>query len=365
MTSNHEHAITTHEQLAKNGFSIGWITLNQPQTLNALTLDMATAAREQLREWAARKDIACVVLQGEGRAFCAGGDVRRMRQGILAGDDYCVQFFEQEYRLDHALHNYPKPLLAWAHGVVMGGGLGLLMGASHRVVTGSTRLAMPEINIGLYPDVGASFFLNRLPQGLGLFLGITGCEWNGADALKLGMADYLLDDIHKIDLPDLLAGLGWSGHPENNHVLLGTLLKTLPSVPIAPQLTNYAGSIAAACSGSLAQAVTALQSLPIKEAWFERALANLSHGCPVTACIVDEQLKRGRGMSLADVFRMEWIISIQCARHPDFPEGVRAQLVDKDKQPRWSYPSTDTVPRSYIEDHFSLSGGINPLDDLS
>ena len=120
--------ISIHEQATQNGFSIGWITLNLPKTLNALTLDMATTALEQLRAWAERPDLACVVLQGEGRAFCAGGDVRRMREGILANDNYCAHFFEQEYRLDHALHNYPKPLLAWGHGIVMGGGLGLFMG---------------------------------------------------------------------------------------------------------------------------------------------------------------------------------------------------------------------------------------------
>lgn len=357
--------ISIHEQQTQKGFSIGWLTLNLPQTLNALTLDMATAAQEQLCKWAARDDIVCVVLQGEGRAFCAGGDVRRMREGILAGDDYCEQFFEQEYRLDYALHNYRKPLLAWGHGVVMGGGLGLFMGASHRVATSSTRLAMPEINIGLYPDVGASFFLNQLPQGLGLFLGITGCEWNGADAVALGMADYLLDDQHKIDLPELLAGLPWSNQTEKNHDVLGACLQKLPAASIAPQLANYAGSIAAACNGSLAQAVTTIQSLDIQEAWFERALANLAHGCPVTACIVAEQLQRGRGMSLADAFRMEWIISIQCTRHPDFPEGVRAQLVDKDKQPRWRYPCIDAVPRAYIENHFLLPDRVNPLEDLS
>mgnify|MGYP000851781327 FL=1 len=356
--------ITTHEQKTQNNFSIGWITLNLPKTLNALTLDMVTAAQAQLREWADRPDIACVVLQGEGRAFCAGGDVRRMREGILANDDYCERFFEHEYRLDHALHKYPKPVLAWGHGVVMGGGLGLLMGASHRVVTGSTRLAMPEISIGLYPDVGASFFLNQLPQGLGLFLGITGCEWNGADALALGMADYLLDDNSQHTLPDLLAVQNWTTNAIGNHDVLSHTLKQQPSAKIAPQLMPYADLIANACHGTLQQVATALSTLRIDEAWFERALSNLTHGCPVTAHIVAEQLKRAQGLSLEDVFRMEWIVSIQCTRHPDFPEGVRAQLVDKDKQPRWVYSSIAAVPQTYVENHFSLAGQANPLHDL-
>ena len=357
--------ISIHEQATQNGFSIGWITLNLPKTLNALTLDMATAALTQLRDWAQRPDMACVVLQGEGRAFCAGGDVRRMREGILANDDYCAQFFEQEYRLDHALHNYPKPLLAWGHGIVMGGGLGLFMGASHRVVTGSTRMAMPEINIGLYPDVGASFFLNQLPQGLGLFLGITGCEWNGADAITLCMADYLLDDGCKDELPTLLPKQAWSDNADKNHETMHQCLQQLMPVTVLPQLTPYTETIAAAgTGGALQQAITVLQSLTINEAWFGRAIENLTHGCPVTACIVAEQLQRGRGMPLADVFRMEWVLSMQCMQHPDFPEGVRAQLVDKDKQPRWQFTSIDAVPPAYVKEHFLLPSISNPLDDL-
>ena len=355
--------ISIHEQVTQNGFSIGWLTLNLPKTLNALTLDMATAAHTQLSVWASRPDISCVVLQGEGRAFCAGGDVRRMREGILADDDYCAQFFEREYRLDYLLHNYPKPLLAWGHGIVMGGGLGLFMGASHRVVTNSTRMAMPEVNIGLFPDVGASFFLNQLPRGLGLFLGITGCEWNGADAIALGMADYLIDD-DKAQLPTLLAQQNWSDSTDKNHETMNYCLQQLPATTVSPQLTRYTEAIATACAGSLKQTNTALQSLTIKETWFGRALENLAHGCPVTVCIVAEQLQRGRDMTLADVFRMEWVLSIQCTRHPDFSEGVRAQLVDKDKQPRWQFTSIDSVPPAYIAQHFVLPAISNPLDDL-
>ena len=357
--------ISIYEQATQNGFSIGWITLSLPKTLNALTLDMATAAHEQLRDWASRPDIACIVLQGEGRAFCAGGDVRRMREGILAGDDYCEQFFEQEYRLDYALHNYPKPVLAWGHGIVMGGGLGLFMGASHRVVTHSTRMAMPEINIGLYPDVGASFFLNRLPQGLGLFMGITGCEWNGADAVALGMAHYLLEDSCQDNLSDVLANQAWSDKPEKNQATLDQCLKQLSPATTAPQLSTHIEAITAACKGgSLCETVAALHSLTIHETWFTRALENLANGCPVTACIVAEQLQRGQGMALADVFRMEWVLSIQCTRHPDFREGVRAQLVDKDRQPQWHFPTIAAVPPAYTAQHFLLPGISNPLDDL-
>lgn len=357
--------ISIHEQAAANGFVTGWLTLASPRTLNALTLEMAVAARAQLEAWACRDDVACIVLQGEGRAFCAGGDVRRMRLGILAGDDYCERFFGQEYRLDYAIHRYPKPVLAWGHGVVMGGGLGLLVGASHRVVTGSTRCAMPETSIGLYPDVGASHFLNRLPPGLGLFLGITGCEWNGADAVALGLADYLLDDLARDALPGLLANAGWAADADHNRRLLAGLLQALPAACTTPRLVPHLQTLADSCNVPLASAVANLQQLAIPEDWFTHALENLARGCPVTARIVEEQLRRGRSLGLADAFRMEWTLSVQCCRHPDFPEGVRAQLVDKDKQPRWRFPSIAAVPDDYIAAHFVQPVTNHPLADLA
>jgi enoyl-CoA hydratase/carnithine racemase len=356
--------ITTHEQQTTAGFSIGWINLDLPRTLNALSLELASAVRTQLSLWAERPDIACVVLQGEGRAFCAGGDVRRMREGILAGNDYCERFFEEEYRLDFAIHRYPKPLLVWGHGIVMGGGLGLLVGASHRIVTPSTRMAMPEASIGLYPDVGASYFLNQLPPGLGLFLGITGCEWNGADALALGFADYLLDDDIRDNLPRLLDTVAWTDIADENRSSLDRALGWLTPAAITPQIMPRAELLGTACNQPLNSACTALQALDLEEPWFKRALDNLAHGCPVTACLVAEQLQRGQGITLADAFRMEWIMSVQCCRHQDFPEGVRAQLVDKDKQPRWQFRSIAAVPHNYVTEHFHLPVAQHPLADL-
>ena len=303
------------------------------------------------------------MLRGEGRAFCAGGDVRRLRQGILDGDNYCAHFFEQEYRLDYALHRCPKPVLVWGHGIVMGGGLGLFMGGSHRVVTPSTRMAMPEINIGLYPDVGASYFLNQLPTGLGLFLGITGCEWNAADAMQLGMAHVCTQDAVAEQLPSLLADIPWSDDVHINHKHLTAALQAQSIGDIAPQLMPHSDRIRAVCS-NLQTAVAELPLLAISEPWFQAAMHNLAHGCPVTARIVEQQLLRGQKLSLADVFRMEWCLSVQCSQHADFPEGVRAHLVDKDKQPRWQFASIADVPDAYVDAHFQLPAGKHALDDL-
>lgn len=357
--------IRADEQTLPGSYRIGWLTLAAPSSLNALTLEMACFAQDQLARWAADPAIVAVVLQGEGRAFCAGGDVRRMRAGILAGDDYCERFFEQEYRLDHAIHTYTKPLLAWGHGVVMGGGLGLLVGASHRVATSSTRFAMPETSIGLYPDVGASHFLNRLPDGLGLFLGISGCEWNAADAVALGLADHALDDAGRECLPDLLTRIAWHGRADHDGAVLHAALASLAPATVQPQLLSRADALAAICRQTpLAQLPMALAAMPIAETWFQQAVNNLERGCPVTARLVEKQLQRGKGIGLADAFRMEWNLSVNCCHHPDFPEGVRAQLVDKDKCPRWSFPDIASVPDAYVAAHFEPAANPHPLQDL-
>lgn len=356
--------ITIKEQKTFRGECIGWLTLDNPQALNALNLSMVDALRQQLAHWAERADVVCVVMIGEGRAFCAGGDVRRMRQGILEGDDYCERFFAAEYRLDYAIHTYPKPLLVWGHGVVMGGGLGLMVGASHRVVTPSSRMAMPEVNIGLYPDVGASYFLNRLPKGLGLFMGITACEWNGADAINLGFADYLLQDGARALLEGQLAKTAWSNSPNTNRLKLTQALQALAAAEQQTQLVRHSDMLAQTCAAPLREVLLRLPALPIREAWFESALTTLCKGCPVSIRLIDEQLRRAKDMSLADIFRQEWIMSVQCTRHPDFPEGVRAQLVDKDKHPKWSFATADAVPESLVQAHFQIPTRLHPLADL-
>ncbi len=356
--------IAIREQKVGQNAVVGWVTLESPRTLNALTLSMVETLHEQLSLWAQRPDVVCVVMIGEGKAFCAGGDVRRMRQGILDGDDYCDRFFASEYRLDYAIHTYPKPLLVWGHGVVMGGGLGLMLGASHRVVTPSTRMAMPEVSIGLYPDVGASYFLSRLPRGLGLFMSISACEWNGADAVNLGFADYLLQDTARALLEGRLAQTAWTTAMNENRYLLTKVLQGLDQAEQATHMMHDSEVLARACAGTLQEALKRLATAPITAPWFLKALENMYHASPVSLCLAAEQLQRVHGLSLAEVFRQDWNLSAQCARQPDFPEGVRAQLVDKDKRPQWSFSSVSEVRDSVIEAYFHCPLAIHPLLDL-
>src|SRR5690606_2136695 len=202
------------EKSGLHGARIGIATLDAEKSLNALSLPMIEALDHLLRAWADDPEIVCVLLRGAGsKAFCAGGDVRRLAEACLEHPGevppLAARFFADEYRLDHRIHTFPKPLICWAHGYVMGGGMGLMQGATIRVVTPSSRLAMPEINIGLYPDVGGSWFLARLPGKLGLFLGLTASQINPRDALDLDLADRFLLEDQQEELLARLTQLNW------------------------------------------------------------------------------------------------------------------------------------------------------------
>ncbi len=188
------------ERVAGNGTRIGIATLNAPRTLNGFSLPMAHLLLKQLNAWADDDGIAMVVLQGAGeKAFCAGGDLHSLYKSMVAfreagrsdirENDYAAEFFDVEYRVDHLIHTYAKPILCWGHGIVMGGGIGLMSGASHRVVSERSKLAFPEITVGLFPDVGGSWLLPRVPGKGGLFLALTGALLNPGDAIYAGLAD--------------------------------------------------------------------------------------------------------------------------------------------------------------------------------
>ncbi|MHC6224290.1 enoyl-CoA hydratase/isomerase family protein [Pseudomonas sp. X10] len=357
-----------------DGARIGIATLDAPKALNALNLRMIEVLDEQLRAWANDPGIVCVLLRGNGpKAFCAGGDVRSLAQACREkpGDvpTLAARFFAAEYRLDYHLHTFPKPLLCWGHGHVLGGGMGLLQGASVRIVTPSTRLAMPEISIGLYPDVGASWFLARLPGKLGLFLGLTGAPINARDALDLDLADRFLGEQQQDALTEELLQLNWQ---EQTILQLNSLLKAeqhracaelpepqwLPRRALIDELLDVADPVAAW------RALSGLRRHP--DPLLAEAGQRLHEGSPLTARLVWEQIRRARYLSLAQVFQMEYAMSLNCCRHPEFSEGVRARLLDKDNLPRWHWPDIAQVPAAVVEAHFSkVWEGRHPLADLA
>ncbi|ASU40730.1 enoyl-CoA hydratase [Herbaspirillum sp. meg3] len=372
------------EELAtQNGRRIGVATLASEKTLNALSLDMVQLLTPQLRQWAKDPDIAMVLLQAQGeKAFCAGGDLQQLYRTMRehhaspARDDiranrYAAEFFEHEYRLDYEIHTYPKPILCWGHGIVMGGGIGLMAGCSHRVVTERSRLAMPEITIGLYPDVGGSWFLSRVPGKLGAFLALTGALMNAEDAKFTKLADYRIAQADKQKVVDALLLQNWG--EGDDKALLGRVLQqaerdVAADVVFAPSaLRDNFDLINALCSGqTVPDIVDAILALKSDNPWLQKAAATLSAGAPGSAWLSLALQERVRYMSLAEVFRLEFVVSLHCAARPDFVEGIRALIVEKDQKPQWNPARLMDATPAWVEGFFAdpWSAAEHPLADL-
>ncbi len=359
-----------------NALKVGVATLNKSKALNALDLDMIRLLMPQLDAWQKDPLIAMVMLEGSGdKAFCAGGDVVAMYNAMKAEPhqtpDSLVDFFREEYQLDHLIHTFTKPVLVWGNGIVMGGGLGLMCGASHRIVTESARIAMPEITIGLYPDVGGSWFLNKMPPGCGMFLGMTGASINAADALYIHLADHFIPQQQKQGLIDQLQIIEWVSEPAKNHDLLSELCAKVQSIHstqlMASNVEQHQLVIEKTTDKeSATEVVNAILAVDaMDDKWLSKAQSALKSGSPITMHLVFEQLKRGKNMSLAEVFKMELNMSYHCGQAGEFQEGVRALLIDKDNTPAWKFASVSEVPSEFIEGFFDNPFGENhPLDGL-
>ncbi len=350
-----------------DGRHIGMLTLDSPASLNALSLEMIQLLQEALTAWEQDPAVVCVLLQGAGeKAFCAGGDIRsfyyrRQEESEQALFAYARDFFEQEYRLDHHIHCYGKPLVCVADGICMGGGIGLFAGAGFRVVTEKSLFAMPEVTIGLYPDVGASWFLSRMPGRLGLWLGLTGARFNGADAIGLGLADHAMGSRERAELPARLAALDWSaGDPgEQIEVLLTGLQRSLGQALPPPVLLPHQARIDALLTGRSLQGVLArLEGAELDEPALTQGRETCLRGSPISRAILWRQFWQARRQSLAEVFADELTLSVNCVLRGDFVEGVRALLIDKDKSPRWQAPQTG---EAWLDAFYRWPEGSNPL----
>jgi enoyl-CoA hydratase/carnithine racemase len=333
---------------------IGHLTLNRPAGLNALTLDMVRGIRGYLDAWALDNHIQAVVLRGAGeRGFCAGGDIRSLYDSFKAGDTVHEQFFAEEYALDQCLHHYRKPVLAVMDGYTLGGGMGLAQGAELRLVTERTRLAMPEVGIGYFPDVGASYFLSRVPGEIGTYLGVTGVQIEAADALYCGLADWFLESECLATLDERLDKLEWTSSPLKD--LQGVLAKlgvqTLPGAPLnrlRPAIDHFFGLPDIASMIEQLQAVTVADS----HQWAENTAHLMQTRSPLAMSVTLELLRRGRHMSLDECFAMELHLDQQWFEHGDLIEGVRALLIDKDKKPRWNPPTLELLEPARVERFF-------------
>jgi len=329
---------------------VATVTLNRPAALNALSLDMLRGLSGWLAAWASDDAVRMIVLKGAGeKAFCAGGDIRALYDSFKAAGDGpwssplpgsgsvpgFLQFFEVEYALDHRIHTYPKPIVALIDGIVMGGGMGISQGATLRIAGDRTRMAMPETTIGLFPDVGGSYFLSRLPGRLGPYLGLVGPTLGAADALHCGLADRYVGAAPPAP---------------------GELEALRPAID-----RHFAHA-------SVEEIVASLEAerAPEHGDWARRTLEALAKRSPTMLKVTLEQLRRGATLGLADCFRMELNLIHGCFEQGDFVEGIRALIVDKDNQPRWNPPTLAAVKTASVERFFEprWPPGKHPLNHL-
>ncbi len=343
------------EVIAEIHGRIGCITLNRPKALNALSLPMIRDLTAALQRWQDDPQVLAVAVRGTGKegpfgAFCAGGDIRFFHQAAHAGDTALGDFFTEEYALNHLIHTYRKPYIAFMDGIVMGGGMGISQGASVRVVTERTKMAMPETNIGLFPDVGGGYFLSRCPGRLGEYLGLTGLMLTGQQAVAAKLAD--------IALPSSVLESIWAkliGSPfENSEAVERWVLAqpgSMPSEKLAPQpqIDQVFGLPTVQAMIDALEAAT--------DDWSQHTAKTLRARSPLMLNVVLEQIRRARGMGLADDLRMERDMVHHCfhlrpVQDSETVEGVRALAVDKDHTPRWKPARVEEVDASEVARFF-------------
>lgn len=363
-------AVVFETATTDNGRLIGFATLNAPKSLNALNFEMISLLEPQLQQWDKDDNIALVVLKGAGeKAFCAGGDVVSLHKAMSEGKPSSLveEFFTQEYQLDYLIHCYNKPILVWGNGIVMGGGLGLMAGASHRVVTETSHIAMPEQTIGLYPDVGGSYFLHKMPAHVGLFLGLTSASINCEDAKLVSLADHFVNADKYPELVEALLNTKWGKTASLNHDKLSNLLIELDNNSSRMPKGNLKANLSLIQKlgdfETLQQQVDYILNLTTDDKWLQRAQKSLAHGCPLSCALVSEQLKHSKGKNLADCFKMELGMSVRAGEVGEFQEGVRALLIDKDGTPQWQFKTLANVPSEVVESFFANRfGEQHPLE---
>jgi enoyl-CoA hydratase/carnithine racemase len=355
VSSEASRADTPQEEvLADVRNHIGHLTLNRPAGLNAITLDMVRSLTRQLQAWSDDPSVYAVVLRGAGdKAFCAGGDIRSLYDSFKNGDTLHEDFFVEEYALDLAIHHYRKPVLALMDGFVLGGGMGLVQGADLRVVTERSRLGMPEVAIGYFPDVGGSYFLPRIPGELGIYLGVTGVQIRAADALYCGLADWYLDSAKLDELDQKLDHLRWHDSPlkDLQGVLAKLAVQQLPDAPLAalrPAIDHFFGLPDVPSMVEQLQAVTVADS----HEWALNTAHLMQTRSPLAMAVTLQMLRKGRRLTLEQCFALELHLDRQWFERGDLIEGVRALIIDKDKTPRWNPPTLHGLAAAHVESFF-------------
>jgi len=354
---------------------IGFIELERPKALNALSTGMIRGMHAALDAWREDPDVLAVVVRSQHpRAFCAGGDIRFLYESFQRGDEAARDtFFIEEYRLNHAIFTYPKPYIALINGVVMGGGMGISQGAHRtgglRVVTGSTRIAMPETRIGLFPDVGAGWFLARTPGALGRYLAVTGETIGPADALYAGLADAYIDDTA---LPALVDTLRSEVFERGVDVVAcvereTAAHKVVPTPDTSPLADTRAFIDRHFALPDVAQILASLEAVSgCEEAeWAEQIVGVLRERSPLSMAVSLEVVTRAEG-AMADCLRRDLDLTRTTFAHGDVVEGIRARIIDKDNAPRWRFARIEEVRADDVAQMFESPwpAAEHPLADL-
>ncbi|WP_374540809.1 enoyl-CoA hydratase/isomerase family protein [Sphingorhabdus sp.] len=325
----------------------GIISLNRPGAIHALTLPMVHAMTEVLLKWKKSSKVKCVIIDhAEGRGFCAGGDIAFLRNSALNDDGASGRkFFHDEYQLNHLLFTYPKPVVAFMDGITMGGGVGISQPARFRVATENTRFAMPETGIGLFPDVGGGWYLSRLEGRVGQFLALTGARLDGPECLELGLATHYLAAEALAEAKARIA----SEDVERIDGILGTLAAKVPEARIVGNLFDINRHFAPDRFEDILASLEADDS-----AWAMRELATLRSKSPQTCKVALRQLATSAGLDdFADNMAMEYRIGSRVLTLPDFAEGVRAVIVDKDNDPKWNPATAEGVSEQLLDAIFA------------
>jgi enoyl-CoA hydratase len=348
----------TDEVLLELRGNLGIVTLNRPKALNTLSLAMYRVMDPQVVAWGRDPRVRAIVVRGAGdRAFCAGGDVRAIyeaRTHPQGAGDYKSDFFREEYCLIQRVHRFPKPYVALMDGIAMGGGMGVSVNGSHRVATERSLCAMPEVHIGLFPDVGATRYLNSCPGKIGLYLALTGSRIKAADMLYCGFATHYVphDGIEAVTAE--LAAVEWRTGAERAQV--DALLDRFRRDPGAPPLALRQEEIDRCFAGDSVEQILAALSREGTD-WGRETRATIERGSPLAVKITFRQMKLGeRGLDIETALALEYRMTQHVMAANDFFEGIRAILVDKDQKPRWEHDSLTAVTDPEVARYFESLG---------
>ena len=338
------------------------IQLNNPSKLNALNLEIIQNLNQEIKKWRDREELSAVFIHSSGdRAFCAGGDVVQLYSKIKTSREKKLDpalsakdFFHTEYEMDYMLSQFPKPIVLWGNGIVVGGGMGLFMSSSHPIATESSLFAMPEVSIGFFPDVGASYFLSRIPNRLGLYLALTACRFRACSAQFLNLTSWFFEDKDKQKVFNFLKNNSFKNRADFD-IQFKDFYKE-PAFLSAQErwIENFKTEILKALEfKNLNSFYDYFSQVSLEDKQWEQNRQNFLKASPSSLAVVFEQFKRAsRQTDRKTLFEMESVIAMNISRRLDFPEGVRALLIDKTKDPKWNPSHVDNIEPEEIDKYF-------------